>query len=920
MAAFMQVMLVLFLATASVQAAYPSQAAQADKPWNFIDMLATPNAFQQQSNEVIVDASPVERATDEPPVDFSQDPITNTFTAEPSIVATIFGCPDGWESQFGKCYLPTPKKITYPECLSTCANLGATLPCVTNAAESLYLVGLYPSDLEFCAFIGLNDIVTEGKFEWQTGCVSTFTYFMPHEPNNYHDEDCVTVCLRGDKMWNDLPCRFETYCVCEKSEGTATQSTAAEVPIAFVVPSTMSEPESTTPAALTDCPVGWESQFGKCYLTTLPKQNYTSCLSTCTNLGATLPCVMNAAESLYLASLSPPNDMLFCAFLGLSDIATEGQFEWPEGCASTFTYYLPGEPNNYNNGEDCVSVCFGGRTMWNDMPCGAQTHCVCEKNGGTSAAVLSPHMAVLETTPAVAATHEVACPKGWVNNFGKCYLTTLPKQDYISCVSTCTTLGATPPCVMNAAENKYLAGIFGNEISDGLYLGLNDIVTEGTHQWQTGCASNYRNFLPGEPNNWQDAEDCTALHKDGREMWNDVRCNMVVDCVCERSPLAEDSSWYSASAYKYDQDTRGGHAASALTPAPVPTLEPTADSAEMNVHPVDPVCPIGWVVNAGKCYFSNYFSNYFSTSPTAMTYDHCQSDCANRGATLPCVMNAQEHAFLGDLPIPHGSSVLWGIYLGLNDIVTEGEFKWQEGCSSTFTSFPPNEPNDYQPLGGEDCVALRNDRGSVKWNDIPCTSRVICVCEKHAVVPHQVVAPHMAVLETTPVVAAALEVTCPKGWVKNLGKCYLTTLPKQDYISCVSTCTSLSATPPCVMNSDESLYLAKLYNDPYSPGPYVGLNDIVTEGSFQWQEGCASQYISFLPNEPNDFGGQEDCVVVYMDGRTLWNDVPCTTAAYCVCEKSAELQCSCADCAHFLSNSPTREDYACSSSYCYHNC
>ena len=326
------------------------------------------------------------------------------------------------------------------------------------------------------------------------------------------------------------------------------------------------------------------------------------------------------------------------------------------------------------------------------------------------------------------------CPVGWVNNLDKCYLTTLPKQDYVSCVSTCTNLGATLPCVINAAENKYLAGIFSSKMSNGMYLGLNDIVAEGTHQWQTGCASTYRNFLPGEPNNWHDAEDCTVLHNDGREMWNDVHCSMVAECVCEQRPPAGHSSWYSASAHRYDQETHGDHTASVFAAAPL----------------------------------------------------------------------------------------------------------------SLFAS--------------------------------------------RTVVP----------------VAASDVPPCPEGWVNNSRKCYLATLPKQDYASCVSTCTNLGATPPCVMNSDESLYLATLYSDPYSPGPYVGLNDIVTEGSFQWQEGCASQYISFLPNEPNDFSGQEDCVVVYMDGRTLWNDVPCTTAAYCVCEKSAELQCSCADCAHFLSNSPTR--------------
>ena len=60
-------------------------------------------------------------------------------------------------------------------------------------------------------------------------------------------------------------------------------------------------------------------------------------------------------------------------------------------------------------------------------------------------------------------------------------------------------------------------------------IGLNDIVTEGTWGWVDGSMSSYRNWKPGEPNNYPvqgspTGEDCTALHADdGR--WNDVTCN-----------------------------------------------------------------------------------------------------------------------------------------------------------------------------------------------------------------------------------------------------------------------------------------------------------------------------------------------------------------------------------------------------------
>jgi len=127
-----------------------------------------------------------------------------------------------------------------------------------------------------------------------------------------------------------------------------------------------------------------------------------------------------------------------------------------------------------------------------------------------------------------------ACPAGWVSTQGKCYQTTNPKKNNADCLSHCAGQGATLPCVMNTAENNYLAGLYPVVAANGLYLGLNDKVTEGTYKWQAGCSSTYRNFLPGEPNSFQNLEDCVALYNDGRKMWNDMKCEMVINCVCEK--------------------------------------------------------------------------------------------------------------------------------------------------------------------------------------------------------------------------------------------------------------------------------------------------------------------------------------------------------------------------------------------------
>lgn len=55
---------------------------------------------------------------------------------------------------------------------------------------------------------------------------------------------------------------------------------------------------------------------------------------------------------------------------------------------------------------------------------------------------------------------------------------------------------------------------------DTHWIGLNDIVSEGTFIWDGGAPLNYTNWNPGEPNNFLGIEDGTEIHTDGQ--WNDI--------------------------------------------------------------------------------------------------------------------------------------------------------------------------------------------------------------------------------------------------------------------------------------------------------------------------------------------------------------------------------------------------------------
>lgn len=55
------------------------------------------------------------------------------------------------------------------------------------------------------------------------------------------------------------------------------------------------------------------------------------------------------------------------------------------------------------------------------------------------------------------------------------------------------------------------------------------------------------------------------------------------------------------------------------------------------------------------------------------------------------------------------------------------------------------------------------------------------------------------------------------------------------------------------------------------------------EGEFQWTNKENLQYENWMPGEPNNDYGSEDCVRICDNGQ--WNDVGCDRSSNIICEK-----------------------------------
>ena len=75
--------------------------------------------------------------------------------------------------------------------------------------------------------------------------------------------------------------------------------------------------------------------------------------------------------------------------------------------------------------------------------------------------------------------------------------------------------------------------------------------------------------------------------------------------------------------------------------------------------------------------------------------------------------------------------------------------------------------------------------------------------------------------------------------------------------------------------------------DPTYGGFFIDLSDAEVEGEFRWGDGqpVTAGWTNWAKGEPNDHRGAEDCTQVYGSAEKSWNDMPCDTKLFALCER-----------------------------------
>uniref|UniRef100_A0A8P4KPB0 C-type lectin domain-containing protein n=1 Tax=Dicentrarchus labrax TaxID=13489 RepID=A0A8P4KPB0_DICLA len=92
-------------------------------------------------------------------------------------------------------------------------------------------------------------------------------------------------------------------------------------------------------------------------------------------------CLKKGADLMIINSEEEQVQLKDNMWIGLTDSETEGTWKWVDGTPLTTSYWMDGEPYNYDlKEEDCVEVKqHEKKNSWNDKPCDLPNFWICEK-------------------------------------------------------------------------------------------------------------------------------------------------------------------------------------------------------------------------------------------------------------------------------------------------------------------------------------------------------------------------------------------------------------------------------------------------------------------------------------------------------------------------------------------------------------
>ncbi|KAM9839148.1 macrophage mannose receptor 1 [Aulostomus maculatus] len=376
--------------------------------------------------------------------------------------------------------------------------------------------------------------------------------------------------------------------------------------------------------------------------------------------------------------------------------------------------------------------------------------------------------------------------------------------------------------ITGESERKYLWRKIAKGSSDQYYIGMT-VNLDKSFSWVDDTPVTYTAWERNEPNFANNDENCVTIYK-SMGFWNDINCGLELPSICKRS-----SDYVNAT----------------VAPTPVPKGG----------------CAPEWLAFRGKCYkFVEEKKNW----QDARTY------CKNQGGNLVSITNVHEQAFV-TTQILRFKNDLW---IGMNDVNWEMHFVWTDGKGITYTNWakghPISSPGRYYFITEVlDCVLIVRspDKHIGFWKVDDCNAENSFICKRN--VDSQIVLPPTTV--------------SPKTFSKFGNDSYKLVTQKMRWDEARRQCQADDAELASILNPATHAYITLLISK-HNESVWIGLNNNVTGGRFQWVDNWRLSYTKWGTGEPEHNYG-----CVYMDMDRSWKTAPCTDTHYSLCKTSSDL-------------------------------
>uniref|UniRef100_A0A673AFI2 Macrophage mannose receptor 1-like n=1 Tax=Sphaeramia orbicularis TaxID=375764 RepID=A0A673AFI2_9TELE len=557
-------------------------------------------------------------------------------------------CANPWIPYNGHCFHLQRTVQTWTDAQRECRKEGGDLVSIRNVEDQSFIIsqlGYGPTDE---LWIGFNDRRTEGLFDWSDHSTVSFTSWEYGKPTVSSDvEDCVLI--RGENgNWADRSCDERHGYICMKQSSTERTGDEVDVDVG--------------------CRPMWKRHGSYCYFIGTETKTFDDAKEDCKSSGSYLADVANGVDNAFLVSLVGMRPEKYF-WLGLSNQKNLDEFVWTNTDTVRFTHWNSEMPG-YQQG--CVAMTTGILAgLWDLLPCTNTEKYICKHLA--EGAVLTP------VPPTVTPPK---CAEDWNRIGTRNYCSKVKKEKtWFEARDYCRAIGGDLLSIHNSAELR--VGRHGRA-----WIGLHIPDPNSGYAWSDGTPVNFQHWQEGEPNNFNNAENCVEFriyNWDESGSWNDVNCESYNDWLCQ---------------------IRAGNVADSIP------YETTDD---------------GWIKWGGNQYYINRYS---------MAMEDARQYCRNRHGDLVSFTSEAENVFVWKQ-----ISRNYGYYYIGMSVDLDGSFWWLDGSSVELTRWDVDQPKT--DTFDDNCVVMTYYMGF--WSSSNCGQEYQSICKRSGSAPvNTTVAPTVA--------------------------------------------------------------------------------------------------------------------------------------------------------------------------------